>query len=286
MDTSRGNRGRGRGRGRGGRGGHFGQRGNEGTVDYNAMDQEAGISTGASTSIVGRGSRYAALASEDGGDVNMDGSGNVRNNRSSSNPYGVSSRGSRGRGGTRGGRFPNMSLVRPIAGVGLTNEVSVLGWKDRNPDPVGLFDFLKAKIDSTTISIVTHRFDGDAIIIKFKSPIEVNAVAKLSGIRYIGSKLIIQSLNAVPSASLSESQTASITQQPNVIALLTEVLQSRYNPEGKFVTLENLPDDPRMQSNPSLSSFGSDSQETNKIGPVICKLIGQLFPDVRVLFLS
>ncbi|KAI9346491.1 hypothetical protein BDR26DRAFT_855669 [Obelidium mucronatum] len=143
---------------------------------------------------------------------------------------------------------------------------------------MALFDFLKGKVDSTTVNVVTHRFEGDQIIIKLKSPIEVNAVVKLSGIRYAGGKLIIKSLNESVSNDVSE--TASITQQPNVVALLTEILQSRYNIEGKFVTLENLADDPRMQSNVSLSGFGSDSVETNKIGPVICKLIGQLFPDV------
>ncbi|KAJ3311808.1 nuclear mRNA export, poly(A)+RNA binding protein [Blyttiomyces sp. JEL0837] len=35
-----------------------------------------------------------------------------------------------------------------------------------------------------------------------------------------------------------------------------------------------------MASHPSLSGFGGDSVETGKLGPVICKLIGQLFPDV------
>ncbi|KAJ3084400.1 nuclear mRNA export, poly(A)+RNA binding protein [Rhizoclosmatium hyalinum] len=237
------------------------------------MDADAGVA------IAGR---FGVLANSAGNNNDTitgpnDMNGNQRSHqRRPANPYGV------GRG--RGSRFhQNMSLVRPTNGVTLANEVSVLNWKEKNNDPVSLFEFLKSKVTSTTISVVTHRFDGDLIIIKLRTPIEVNAVCDLSGIRYAGGKLIIKSLNApgpATSTASQESETASITTQPGVLALITEILQSRYNQEGKFLDLANLPNDPRMQSNVSLSGFGSDSQETLKIGPVICKLVGKLFPDV------
>ncbi|KAJ1541536.1 nuclear mRNA export, poly(A)+RNA binding protein, partial [Cladochytrium tenue] len=67
------------------------------------------------------------------------------------------------------------------------------------------------------------------------------------------------------------------------IPTLTAVLQSRYDPNNKFLNLDNLESDPGMTSHPALAGFGGDSLETSKIGPVLCKLIGQLFPDYCML---
>ncbi|KAI8854091.1 hypothetical protein BC829DRAFT_242187 [Chytridium lagenaria] len=68
-----------------------------------------------------------------------------------------------------------------------------------------------------------------------------------------------------------------------VIQTLSNILRNRYNPDVKFLNLESLGSDPMMLSDPALSGFGTDSLETSKLGPVICKMIGQQFPDVLTI---
>ncbi|CAM6054816.1 unnamed protein product [Sphagnum tenellum] len=62
-----------------------------------------------------------------------------------------------------------------------------------------------------------------------------------------------------------------------VIAVLRQLIQSRYQPEQKFLDLGN------MMSDPMLNSSGQRVQgftPESKLGGVICKMIGELCPDV------
>ncbi|KAJ3134387.1 nuclear mRNA export, poly(A)+RNA binding protein [Physocladia obscura] len=252
---------------------------NEPTIDYSIVDANAGMRLSTSSfnnplskslAIINPAGRFAPLTldSESPDDVPHN-----QRNRSRQNPYGM---------GSRSQPFRNSNL-RNGSASSLTNEVSILNWKDRNSDPISFFEFVKNQITTTTIDIINHAFDGDAIIIKLKNPQQINAVRGLSGVKYNGGRpLIVKLVNPItPStAKDSASETAAITQQPDVIALISDILRSRYNEDHKFVNLESLPDDPAMQSNSSLSGFGTDVQDTAKIAPVICKLVGQLFPNV------
>ncbi|KAJ3391875.1 hypothetical protein HDU84_005226 [Entophlyctis sp. JEL0112] len=258
-------------------------------VDYAAMDADAGIaaplaSQNRSLALFAHAGRFAPLAADAAADGALQQQNQATRGRRA-NPYGMP---------RRAAPFQNMSLrnmssqspgaaTGSASSSGVSNEVSILNWKSKNPDPGALFDFLKQKVDSTNLDIVSQYFDGDAIIIRFKTPSQASAVCGLSGIRYIGQKLLIRKqINITARASgTGSSDTFTITQQPGVVSLLSEVLKSRYDETSKFINLESLASDPRIQSNASLSGFGSDGVETGKIGPVVCKLIGQLFPDVQ-----
>ena len=67
--------------------------------------------------------------------------------------------------------------------------------------------------------------------------------------------------------------------QISAIATLTTFLQSRYNSEAKFLNLDNMDEDPIVKNIPGLDGIGS-SHSRGKVGPVMFKLISELFPEV------
>ncbi|KAI8617692.1 hypothetical protein BC830DRAFT_1112449 [Chytriomyces sp. MP71] len=249
-------RGRGRGGGAGGRSGYTNNPSGGAVVDYGQMEGGSGP-----IMIVNR-----SRADED---VSMGGVAGGRG-RGRTNPYGVGQR-----------RFPNRTLTAGNGGGALSNEVSITGWDERNKDPVSLFNFISGKAE-TQVNVVSHRIEGKELVIKYRNPLEVAAVVKLSGIKYAGGKLFIKSLNAPVNAGPSDT----IANKPEVVDLLREILTSLYRQDDKLLNLANLAAHPGMQQNASLSGFGSDAVETNKIGPVICKLIKELFPDVQSINLQ
>ncbi|KAI8839818.1 hypothetical protein BJ741DRAFT_598756 [Chytriomyces cf. hyalinus JEL632] len=265
---------RGRGRGRGGGGIGRSNVGNgDGMVDFGAME--------GTVSIVNR-SQLDRDSDRNGRDMYMGGGGGGPNSgggrgRGRSNPYGA---------GQRRGTFGNMTM-RAVGGVpgALPNEVSVFNWNDKNSDPVSLISFIAGKTNPS-VNVQSHRIEGNEIFLKLRTPHEVTAVSTLNGIRYAGAKLLIKNLNIAqnsrgPPGSGGAPYSDSIASKPEVVSLLTQVLQSRYNEDGKFLNLENLAAHPGMSGNASLSGFGGDAVETIKIGPVICKLIKETFPDVQ-----
>ncbi|KAJ3406968.1 Protein kinase, partial [Chytridiales sp. JEL 0842] len=167
-------------------------------------------------------------------------------------------------------------------------EVSIRGWKNAGRgDPGIVLDFLRNKIEGT-LDVVSTRVVAEDLLVKVRSVGEATNLQRLSGVRFSGAKLSIRIMGRLP-ASTSDSnipQTQSNTsnvKHPSSIETLTAILRSRYNPSIKFLNLSALESDPTMLSHPSLSGFGSDYNDTLKIGPVICKLIGELFPDVQTI---
>jgi nuclear RNA export factor len=86
-----------------------------------------------------------------------------------------------------------------------------------------------------------------------------------------------------PSTTTSSESTTTSQQKTGSLETLATILRNRYMPESKFLNLNGLESDPAMAAHPALTGFGNDFHETQKIGPVLCKLIGQLFPDVNTI---
>lgn len=113
---------------------------------------------------------------------------------------------------------------------------------------------------------------------------QANTLNKLHGIRFAGQKVIL-SLNhnkKLQFRILQSSQSIPDTVQPettaSAIQTISAVLQSRYNPQGHLLNLEALDQEPMLLS----AGIESLSNPRSKIGPVICKLIADNYPQVRL----
>ncbi|KAJ3216925.1 nuclear mRNA export, poly(A)+RNA binding protein [Dinochytrium kinnereticum] len=189
------------------------------------------------------------------------------------------------RGNPYGGRIRST----PNQGQDIPVEISVRGWKG-NADHNALFDFLRGKATGR-FEILSHRFQNEDVFMKVRNATQASVIQRLNGIRYAGQKLNIQIrgsgprpiiISAAADAAASSSAGATVIHS-SVIEVLAGVLRSRYHPEIKYLKLDALGKEAAMMSNPALSGFGSDSLETSKLGPVICKMIGQLFPEVLTI---
>ncbi|KAI9366015.1 hypothetical protein DFJ73DRAFT_806682 [Zopfochytrium polystomum] len=190
-------------------------------------------------------------------------------------------------GGSSSRRHNPMAANRPIghrpAASGGATEVVVRGWRSGNPDVDTLMNFIHSKVE-IPVNVVGIRTQGDDAFIRTSNIREAQAIFKLSGIRYAGSKLLVS-----PARMGADGRSRqNVPQEFNTTAIptLTSIIQSRYNAVSKFLNLDNLDADPAMASHPALSGFGGNVLETSKIGPVLCKLIGQICPDVLTISLQ
>lgn len=97
-------------------------------------------------------------------------------------------------------------------------------------------------------------------------------------------QLIITNLTdgrSTPASSPSHSS-AQKSAGSGAIDTLTQLIQSRYDPNSKFLNLENLRAEPGL-IHVGLEIFGlsHNDQRSSKAGAVLCKLMAQICPDVN-----
>ncbi|KAJ3156083.1 nuclear mRNA export, poly(A)+RNA binding protein [Irineochytrium annulatum] len=188
-------------------------------------------------------------------------------------------------GGNRGRKVTSTPYGSGRPRPNVPVEITVRNWKG-NDDVNVLFEFLRGKA-SGQFTILNHRLAGNNqdLIIKVPNQNQADMLAQLSGIRYAGNKLNITILRGGPrlAAIIVPPRPAVSSYTPQVLEALKGVLLRLYNRDVKFLNLEALEKDPVMSSTPALSGFGSDQAETAKLGPAICRLIGEVVPDVQTI---
>ncbi len=193
-----------------------------------------------------------------------------------------------------GGGLGDVSLAQSGGSV----EVMITGWKGAS-DEDSVIQFIKRKADKP-VQLSNIRYDGDKMIVTVSHFGQANSLTKLSGIRFAGDKMIFKILSSnSPSAhhggpSSAHHGTPSSAHHGNgmdqskgsgghvgVIQVLQQVLQSRYNAQAKYLNMDAFDKDPLLVQHriDGLSSYSGHAP--SKIGAVICKLIGDMFPEVE-----
>lgn len=118
---------------------------------------------------------------------------------------------------------------------------------------------LKAQeLHSKSIKVNRHFINDGKLVLFVQSQIQADTLKKLSGIR-------IGKMNRL----LIDYPSSQQQQQPSAIDNINQLIQSRYNPAAKFLNLDSI----------DSSYFARGS----KAGEVLCKIIGQLCPEVETI---
>ena len=101
------------------------------------------------------------------------------------------------------------------------------------------------------------------------------AILNLSGMKFNGNTVTfaIQNRNHITTAS-------DIKNSVSIIENLKNLMFTRYNPEAQYLNLDSLNNDPSLGEKKGLIDFNA----SEKLGQVVCKLIKENFPQVRILF--
>ncbi|KNC96593.1 uncharacterized protein SPPG_08177 [Spizellomyces punctatus DAOM BR117] len=129
------------------------------------------------------------------------------------------------------------------------------------------------------VTIVHTEVQRNSIVFTTQNALQAQTLAKLSGVNFLQHKLIITqggggSMQSHPSRGVPGDTSG----RTNIIDAFRMLIRSRYRPENKFLDLENMVSDPIMQ-NAGVRGFEAES----KMGGVICKMIGELCPDVSTI---
>ncbi|KAJ3034444.1 nuclear mRNA export, poly(A)+RNA binding protein [Rhizophlyctis rosea] len=195
------------------------------------------------------------------GDQSMavDGSGS----RTRFNPYGG--------GGRSGPQLPMNVEGGPL-------DVVIQG-VEGNSTPDAVMAFLNRKASQPIQASNFQSLGNDFVMITCQHAGQISALLKLSGIRYAGNKLIITAASGSGPSSRPNSGPQQMV-PGGIIPMLSTLISSRYDPNMKFLNLENVINDPVVtQSGVRLFEEGGRQQT----GPVICKLISELCPGVETI---
>ncbi|TPX30156.1 hypothetical protein SmJEL517_g06215 [Synchytrium microbalum] len=135
-----------------------------------------------------------------------------------------------------------------------------------------LLRFVKNRADADAEVVMSDiRHDGKTMYFHVRNQTEFDVLKKLNGIRFAGDKLLFRTVDSLaPRAQ---------TQPGQHIALLAQVVRSRYNAEALFLDLSNIDVDPTLVQ----AGLSEHRAESSKIWPVICKLIGESCPQVQTI---
>ncbi|KAI8918953.1 hypothetical protein BC831DRAFT_481597 [Entophlyctis helioformis] len=258
--------------GRGGRtsGGYRGGRGGRDTPPLRSS------STAASS---GSGRPYVTFAEDRDGDQAM-GSDQPEPGRSRSAPY-----------SRRGGRSDGPSLSR--TGAPLRSSVSIDGVAS-NVAIEDVATFLTKKADRTA-RVVRGQWANGKIVLLLETPEQATTIKRLDGISFAGANLTIRYDSSSVSQPRPSSSARSATrpgaspslarsQGSAVIEQLTLLVRSRYSQEAKRLDFDRVHDDPIVMTE-RLKVF-DHHDPSSKLGPVLCKIIGEQCPGLETLSLS
>ncbi|KAJ3268057.1 nuclear mRNA export, poly(A)+RNA binding protein [Borealophlyctis nickersoniae] len=159
----------------------------------------------------------------------------------------------------------SLSFFLKISGIrGNTEQEVVMRFLNRHADkPLKVVNFRHA--------------DDDTVVLTLEHAAQVGSLLKLSGIRYAGQKLQISAGSRPSAGPRGAPPPRSNAPSVPIIPTLTTLIRSRYNPEIKFLNLDNISNDPIMMS-AGVTGFPS---ERSQFGAVICKLIFEICPEVE-----
>ncbi|KAJ1539011.1 nuclear mRNA export, poly(A)+RNA binding protein, partial [Nowakowskiella sp. JEL0078] len=76
-------------------------------------------------------------------------------------------------------------------------------------------------------------------------------------------------------------------QASNAVEILRTLVKSRYNPTQAFLNLNNINEDSIMINANIIAGFNTHLRKgSTRVGPVICKLIGEVCPEVQTITLD
>lgn len=226
---------------------------NNNNNNNNRGHRRGGVNNGSGFNNNGFSNEYNSFAQRLGGS----GGGNGNNN-----------------GGSSGGGHGNSDFSR----------IEVRNWQGGSRDNLVDFLFKKSRIRLNDVQVV-----GAVLRAKVTNN-EASVLVNFNGIRFAGSALDIKSMddnknngfnNRSSGGDRNGSQGMSEATK-TTIQLLEEYLRSHYNPEIKFLNLENMPNDPFLISNGLLSSASTQS----KMFPALMKIARDNIPKVDSISLA
>ncbi|KAI9098686.1 hypothetical protein DFS34DRAFT_618521 [Phlyctochytrium arcticum] len=183
----------------------------------------------------------------------------------------------RGRGGPYS-RAPPPSELPPFNGSIEQVQISNLPPDTGAP---GLIAWLLRKVSNPVDILQTSEIQNNTIVMTTSNALQAQTLVKLSGINFLKFKiLIVQGGGAGGQSSSSRVNFQDSGSRPrtSVIEAFRALIQARYNPQMIFLDMENIISDPILHS-AGIRSFEPES----KMGGVICKMIGELCPDVQTI---
>lgn len=168
-------------------------------------------------------------------------------------------------------------------------EVWVEGFPTGDTDISRFIQFLLKKTEKP-VTVTNVSDNGSHLVVSAQNPFQATTLTKLSGVRFRGCSISVKPHssnnqgynshgNNSPNNNFnrpgSASMTSSGSQIGQTISTLRTMVQSRYM-DGNFLNMEDLANDQLVRQQ-NIKIFD------NKFGPVLCKIIGELFPNVGTI---
>ncbi|KAI8808976.1 hypothetical protein BJ742DRAFT_257297 [Cladochytrium replicatum] len=119
------------------------------------------------------------------------------------------------------------------------------------------------------------------------------ALKRLSGIRFRERKIFFNIVGGptrmedTQMGGVSSNSVGTQQQGSNTIHVLRQFIQSRFDPSTNTLNLGGAQSDPFLLSNGITEGFVPNPRgRSSKIGPVVCKLVGEVCPTVQTLTLQ
>ncbi|KAI8813711.1 hypothetical protein BJ742DRAFT_789285 [Cladochytrium replicatum] len=180
--------------------------------------------------------------------------------------------------------------TRRLQRGGSRAEVEVSGWTGTEDQ---LRNFIIRK-SSQRIGVSNIRVEGDKMMLAVEHVGQAAALKRLSGIRFRENKIffnVVGGLTRMEDTQMggvsSASNVGSQSQGSNTVQILRQFIQSRFDPTTNTLNLGSAQSDPFLLSNGISEGFVPNPRgRSSKIGPVVCKLIGEVCPMVQTLTLQ
>ncbi|KAJ3345725.1 nuclear mRNA export, poly(A)+RNA binding protein, partial [Kappamyces sp. JEL0680] len=204
-----------------------------------------------STGPIAQRSGQHREAAEDG-EVQTSTGRNSRARRSPHAPYAASSN-------------PRVSAARKKE----TTVVEISNLTNRNEQE--LLQFLASKASFTPVKTL---WVDSCFMVTCKTTKEAWALKQLDGSTFNGAKIATRYVYGPTKEDRPETRA-------KLLVVLDQLIKHRYDAPNRFLNLERMVEEPSFQSTGS-KGF-SDSPLSSKFGPVLCKMIGTICPEVQTI---